>query len=114
MEELRTHLESNTSQFFPPQELNHVLLMVYGILRRAVEDGADSLCLDSTHFQWSRQGTLLGEFRIDYVGPSVSFRAMLQTIVARDPVVRSHLQLVAESPQELTYALEEAPVLQAA
>jgi hypothetical protein len=114
MNELRAHLEGNTSQLFPPQELNHVLLMVYGVLRRAVRDGADQFTLTPTRLQWSRQGTPLGEFRTEPPKPAISFRAMLEKIVARDPIVQQHLQLVAESPEELTYRLQDVPVEQAA
>jgi hypothetical protein len=56
----------------------------------------------------------IGSFRIDRVKPSVSFRSMLEKIVARDSIVRAHLQLVAESPDEVTYRLQDVAVEQIA
>ena len=112
MEELRAHLEASKRSIFPPAELNEVLLMVYNIIRRAVLEQCDTLTLTPRSFVWSRQGTPVGEFPIDRMRPSVSFRAMLEKIVARDPVVQRHLQLVAETQDELNYALQDVPVAQ--
>jgi hypothetical protein len=114
LDELRIHLDGNTSKLFPPEELNHVLLMVYGVLRRAVLDGSDTLHLGLTRVTWSRQGAPLGELRIDYTTPAVSFRAALKTIVVRDPIVQRHLQLIGETPQELIYVLQDMAELHAA
>ena len=114
MEELRAHLEGSKRSIFPPAELNEVLLMVYNIIRRAALEECDTLQFTSTHFVWSKQGLAVGTFPINQLKPSVSFRAMLLKIVARDPIVQHHLQLVAESPEELTYRLQDVPVEQAA
>ena len=86
-----------------------MLLSVYNVLVWMVRDQGDLLCLAPTHFVWSKQGTRVGRFRIDGVRPRMSFREALQTFLARDPVVQRHLQLVAESPQELTYRLQNVP-----
>ena len=114
MEELRAHLEASKRSIFPPAELNEVLLMIYNIIRRAVLEECDTLQLTSTHFTWSKQGMCVGTFPIGQIKPSVSFRAMLLKIVARDSIVQQHLQLVADSPKELTYRLQDVPVGQAA
>lgn len=114
MDELRTHLEGNIAVLLPPEQLNHVVLMVYGVLRRAVEDGADSLHLTSEHLVWSKGNMPLGELRINYTQPAVSFRDALTTIVARDPMVQRYVQLTAASPDTLAYAIVEHPLMQAA
>ncbi len=113
MDELRTHLEASKRSIFPPTELNEVLLMVYNIIRRAVLEECDTLQLTPTHFVWSKQGVPVGTFPINQVKPSVSFRDMLLKIVARDPIVQRHLQLVAETTDELTYRLQDVPVAHA-
>ena len=110
MEELQTYLLHDAIRTFPPEELNEVLLSVYNVLVWTVRDQGDELRLTPTHFEWRKQGTPVGSFRIDRVKPSVSFRSMLEKIVARDPAVRAHLQFVAESPDEVTYRLQDVSV----
>ena len=114
MDELHTYLSTTFGGAFQRHELNYVLLFTYNVLKAAARDHADMLCLDATRFTWSREGQPLGEFRIDGRKPTVSFRAMLEQIVARDPMVRRHMELVAESPDELAYRLQDVPVEQAA
>ncbi len=112
MDELRTHLNGNTSRIFRPEELNEIILMVYGVLRRAVLEQCDTLTLTPAAFTWSKQGTPIGTFRIVGVKPAMSFRTALQTVVARDSVVQRHLQLVVDSPQQIDYRIQDVPTLQ--
>ena len=114
MDERRAYLANNQLADFQPAELKYVLLTTYNVLVWTVRDGGDELRLTPTHFEWRKQGTPVGSFPIDRVKPSVSFRSMLEKIVARDPIVRAHLHLVAESPDELTYRLQDVPVEQIA
>ena len=114
MDELRMHLSGPTSRMFQPAELNEIILTVYNILERAVKDGSDTLHLTPARFVWSRDDTVVGNFRIDRIKPTMSFREALQRILARDPLVRRHMQLVTETPEELTYRLQDVPVAHAA
>ena len=114
MNELRAYLLRNEIGDFQPSELNYVLLITYNVLKWTVRDHADTLCLNTTEFMWSKQGAPIGTFRIDDIKPTMSFREALQTIVARDPIVQHHMELVTESPQELTYRIHDTPVTRAA
>lgn len=103
MSELANHVISNTIRGFRRDELNEVILTVYNIIKRTVRDEADELELTSTHFRWSKRGSNLGDFQIDDLKPSVSFRDALKLVIERDDIIQRHIQLVLETPEKVIY-----------
>ena len=106
MSELREHLAHQPAANFRPSELNHIILMVYNVLKAAVRDGCDTLRITPHDATWIREGLPVGQLP-QFSRQTMSFRAALECILERDEIVRKHLVRVAETPDEVIYRLTD-------
>lgn len=96
---------------FTPGEMNHIILFVYGMLAAAAREGCDAIAFTEHNVTWSRGGLPVME-RHQPVHQTMSFRAAMCQIVARDPVVRSALRPVQrDSPIDMDSYQIEQPAL---
>jgi len=86
-------LQTSPREVFEPREMNEVIGAIYNIIQRAIRDESDTLTLTPVHFVWSRGKHIMGEFPIDLVEPTVSFRDSLKMILDRDAVIQKHLSM---------------------
>ncbi len=106
MSELQENLAHQPAAHFRPSELNHIILMVYNILKAAVRDGCDTLRFTSHDATWIRGGYPIGQFP-QSPRQTMSFRAAMERILERDEIVRKYLTRVAETPDEVIYRLTD-------
>lgn len=105
MDELRRHLESRPSRLIPQEELGEVVLFCYNFLKWAVRDGCDTLVLRPGEAVWSRDAREVDKFSFAGVTLRLSLRDAMGRILAHDAMVRRHLTLVSDSPEETVYWL---------
>ena len=99
-------LQTNPQEVFEPWEMNEVIGMIYNIIQRVIRDESDTLMLTPVRFVWSRGEHIIGEFPIDLVKPTVSFRDSLKMILDRDEVLQEQLQLINDESGELSYRID--------
>lgn len=99
------HLQQKPHALFPREELSEPLLMLYGLLARAVRDGADTVAVRDSGIVWSRGDAVLGQFPCP-AGASPTFREALPMILRRDTVASRHLKAIGEAPGELRYQIQ--------
>lgn len=99
-------LRANAQQVFAPEEWGIVLGTMYNILNRAVQDYADTLRMDATEIVWQREGVTLGSFPLTIVTPTRSHRSALEQILARDPLVRQHVQIQQATEHEIVCLIQ--------
>lgn len=111
MNGLAEHLQGRPAAAFKPNELNEILLLVYNFLKWAVRDGCDELRFTIHDATWTSAGCPVGHFP-QSARQTVSFRSEMERILARDAVVRHHLQVVTATPDEVIYriAADGAPL----
>lgn len=104
MKGLRAHLQHRPSEVFQPSELNYSILMMYNILRAALRDHRDTLRITPHDVTWIRAGAPVGQFPRS-TKQTLTHRAAMERIRERDEVVRRHLRLVSEAPDEAIYRI---------
>lgn len=92
MPTLPNKLQAQTA--FERHELNHVLLMMYNILNRALRDDADTLHFEEPAIRWSRAGNDLGQFDLSMLPTPAAFHAAFTLMCDRDADVRAHVRPV--------------------
>jgi hypothetical protein len=107
MEDFISYLESAFNLSFVQGEYNNVHRDLYGILAASVKNGVDTFSITSTYFISSKDGRPVREWDLSkWEGMSEAFRKGLQTILKHDERVRTHLRLVADTPQIVTYQFD--------
>lgn len=104
MHELEQYLADDCDVPFAPDELNHIVLMVYNFLRAAVRKGCDTLRFTVHDVTWIRDGCPVGQFQESPL-QTETFRAAMERIFARDEAIRRHLRPVAATPDEAIYRI---------
>jgi hypothetical protein len=90
---------------FSREEINEVILMVYNVLGWAVNSDSNILSLDDKQFTWFRDDKEVGNFRIDRLKPSISFRDALETIINRDEFIRKSVSQISATEREFILAI---------
>ena len=99
-------LQRRAREVFEPHEMNEVIGAIYNIIQRAIRDKSDTLTLTPSRFVWSKNGHVIGEFPIDLINPTTSFRDTLQMILERDEVIRQHLHIITDESGQLSYRID--------
>ncbi len=82
--DLREHLDGPGPRLALGPEVNEPAMTVANVLRRALIDGASEIAVSADGFEWSG-----GEFKT----PIVAWLDVLDRVLRRDDVIRSHLRL---------------------
>jgi hypothetical protein len=105
VDKLRQHLDSQPSRLIPREELSEVLLLCHNFLKWAVRDRCDTLVLRPQEAIWCRDGREVDRFSFARVKLSRSLPVVMARLLAHDAVVRQHLTLVSDDPEETVYRL---------
>ncbi len=109
MHELGAHLQHDPSASFAPRELNHIILMVYNFLTAAVRERCDTVRFTPFDVTWIREDCPAGQFS-SFAKHTISFREAMEHILERDEIVRRHVRLVSETPDEAIYRITDGSV----
>lgn len=86
---------------FSPEEMSEPLLTAYNIVKWAVRDQCTVIEVSPQRVVWKKAGMeTIGEFPTP-----INFKPCFQLIVDRDPMLRTHLQLVEETDTSAKYRI---------
>jgi len=100
--ELRNHLDNSkpVPSLFADQEIDHVLVTAYQIIKWAIRDQCDIIEVTLDYAIWSKQGVKIGK-----LPTPVSFRPYFEKILDRDKIVQTHVLLVMQTEDSDIYKL---------
>ncbi len=89
------------STLFHADEFNNAIRFLYTAIAAAIHDRADVLVVKSNGFEWYKDGALIDKFLGgDAPMPEPSYNANLHKILERDEVLKKHLEISIEKPEE--------------
>jgi hypothetical protein len=92
MKALLEHLNKCGSDIFLPKELNEPIMIVYKILKWALESGSDTLVVHANFIAWRKNDVELNRWEPQALIPTLGYQLVLEKIIHRDQVVRSLLK----------------------
>jgi hypothetical protein len=95
------------SNLFRPTEFNNAIRFIYTAIGGAVSSGADRLVIKLNGFEWYKNGTFVDKFLGgDSPTPEPSYNANLHKMLERDAILRQHVEITAESPEETVITIK--------
>ena len=109
MHDLFQHVKADKYwNLFAPTEYTQATRFLYTAIGAAAQDEADTLVIRTHHvgFRSYKAGHLLDTILWDdVIEPIPGYDVVLRKVLERDPIVRQHLSIVAETTDEITVHL---------
>lgn len=92
---------------FAKEERNEVIKLAYKILIGAITNQWEELICTSEHLVLRHQDRADKTFNLLYPYQRISFRDAFETILERDPIMRSYFQLEAQTDMRAVYRITQ-------